>query len=481
MPQTFFWHDYETSGADPKRDRPLQFAGIRTDWELNEVGEAVVHWCRPARDTLPHPEATLITGITPQDAEARGTTEAEFAARVHEALSERGTCAAGFNSIRFDDEFTRHLLYRNLFEPYGREWENGNSRWDLIDLARMAYALRPTGIEWPLRPDGAPSFRLQDLTAANGLAHESAHDALSDVRATLGLARLLRARQPRLFNWFLALRDKQKARGLLDWVQHTPVLHVSQRYPAARGCIAIVAPIAPVPDRPNEVVVFDLSQDPADLVALDPDGIRDRLYTPAADLPEGVSRIALKVVHANRSPALAPISVLEGVDLARIGLDVERARRHVQVLRDARGIADKLRVVYTREAGAPARDVDLALYDGFLPDADRAILPEVRATPPEQLASLARHFRDPRYPELLFRYRARNFPDTLDTAERERWDALRARRLRGVDAAAGLDLEGYRIRIAHSREQPERTPDEHRLLDALEAWGLELERDLPPA
>src|SRR5215831_17117708 len=268
---SFFWHDYETFGIDPCRDRPAQFAGLRTTYDLEPVGEPLAIYCKPARDVLPTPFSCLITGITPQRAERDGLVEAEFAARVHDELSAPGTCAVGFNSIRFDDEFTRNLLYRNFYDPYAREWENGNSRWDVIDLVRMCYALRPQGIEWPVRDDGTPSFRLEDLTAANRLWHQQAHDALSDVHATIAIARLMRVRQPRLFDWFFALRRKQRAFELLDCIQRTPVLHVSSRYPAERGCIAMVVPLAIHPDQPNKVIVYDLDSDPAPLLELDPD------------------------------------------------------------------------------------------------------------------------------------------------------------------------------------------------------------------
>ncbi|MGH8173539.1 MAG: exodeoxyribonuclease I, partial [Rhodanobacteraceae bacterium] len=204
--QTFLWHDYETFGADSRRDRPAQFAAIRTTPDLETVGEPVSFFCQPPTDVLPEPVASLITGITPQRAHAEGVIESEFAARVNEQLAAPGTCAVGYNSLRFDDEFTRQLLYRNFIDPYAREWENGNSRWDIIDLARMSYALRPHGIEWPRREDGTPSFRLEDLARANRIAQRRAHDALSDVEATLGLARVLRYRQPRLWNWHLGLR-----------------------------------------------------------------------------------------------------------------------------------------------------------------------------------------------------------------------------------------------------------------------------------
>ena len=241
---TFLWHDYETSGADPRRDRPCQFAALRTNAALELIGEPIELFCAPAPDVLPHPQAALITGITPQQLQRDGVPEAVFAAHVHEAMATPGTCAVGYNSLRFDDEFSRNLFYRNFYEPYAREWENGNSRWDLIDLVRMTYALRPQGIEWPRREDGTPSFRLEDLARANHLQQERAHDALSDVHALIGLARLLRARQPKLFDFYFALRRKQRAFELLDVARHTPVLHVSSRIPSSRGCLAIVVPLA---------------------------------------------------------------------------------------------------------------------------------------------------------------------------------------------------------------------------------------------
>ena len=193
---------------------------------------------------------------------------------MHEELAAPGTCGVGYNSLRFDDEFTRHLLYRNFHDPYEREWRDGNSRWDLIDLARMCYALRPQGIEWPLREDGTPSFRLEDLASANRLEQNRAHDALSDVEALIGLARLIRARQPRLFDFHFELRKKQRAFQFLDVAHRTPVVHVSSRYPASRGCLAIVAPLAMHPQQPNGVIVYDLDVDPAPLLDLTADGNR---------------------------------------------------------------------------------------------------------------------------------------------------------------------------------------------------------------
>jgi exodeoxyribonuclease-1 len=470
--QTFLWHDYETFGADPRRDRPAQFAAIRTTMDLEVVGEAVSFYCKPAPDVLPDPGACLVTGITPQRTEAEGVIEAEFAARVHEPLAEPGTCGVGYNSLRFDDEFTRHLLYRNFYDPYAREWENGNSRWDLIDLARMCYALRPHGIEWPRREDGSPTFRLEDLARANHIVQHRAHDALSDVEALLGFARVLRARQPRLWNWHLGLRRKQRVFELLDVVGMTPLLHVSSRYPANRGCLAIIAPIAGHPTRPNSVIVFDLDSDPTPLIELDAEAIADRVFTRRADLPEGVDRIPLKAVHANRSPALAPLSVLKATDTSRIELDVDRCLLHLEQLRSASGLAEKVRRVFSRETRPDAAtDTDIALYDCFFSDDDRLLLRAVRETPPEQLASRPFAFKDARCADLLFRYRARNWPHTLSTDEMQRWDELRRRRLETATPATPRTLEEYFATIAMLRADETTTPSQRALLDQLEQWG----------
>lgn len=473
--QTFFWHDYETSGTDPRRDRPLQFAGIRTSLDLEIIGEPVMFYGQPSWEMPPQPDACLITGIIPQRARHEGVSEYEFAARVHEQLAAPGTCGVGYNSLRFDDEFTRHMLYRNFYEPYGREYESGNSRWDLIDLVRMCQALRPQGIVWPTRDDGSPSFKLEHLARANGLNQERAHDALSDVYALIDLARLIRARQPRLWDWYYGLRRKQKAFELLDVVNMTPLVHVSSRYPASRHCLSVIAPLAAHPSHANEVIVYDLSSDPTSWLALDEDDIADRIFTPRADLPEGVERIALRTVRANHAPALAPLSVLQGVDLERLQLDLARCQTHRDTLHAIDGLTEKLRRVFQRAADFPApEDPELALYGGgFLPDADRRLLSQVRGTPASELATRAFAFQDPRYAELLFRYRARNWPETLSVEEHARWQTFRHARLTRHTALTCLTLDEYFARLEQLRHDPA-AQDKLPLLDQLQAWGEEL-------
>jgi len=471
---SFYWHDYETFGTDPRRDRPAQFAGQRTTLDLEPVGDALSIFCLPAPDILPQPMSCLITGITPQRAQREGLREAEFAARVHEELAAPGTCGAGFNSIRFDDEFTRNLLYRNFYDPYEREWKDDNSRWDVIDLARMCYALRPAGIEWPRRDDGSVGFRLEDLSAANGLVHAHAHDALSDVQATIALARLLKRSQPRLWDFYFALRRKQQALNLLDYVHRTPVLHVSSRYPVERGCLAPVVPLAPHPDQPNKIIVYDLDVDPAPLLELDAAEIADRVFAARADLPDDVARIPLKLVSVNKSPALAPLSVLKGTDVKRINLDIERAQRHLQVLNAGADLSEKVRQVFSRPQGQPEKvDAELAIYQGFRSDADRRVCAEVRRTPPANLRS-GFEFRDPHCAELLFRYRARNYPETLDVDENRRWEDFRRQRLTRESALSTLTLDSYFAEIAQRRTDAGTSGAQLALLDQLEQWGRDL-------
>jgi exodeoxyribonuclease-1 len=474
---SFYWHDYETFGADPARDRPAQFAGLRTDAGLEVIGEPLVLFARPADDYLPDPDACLLTGITPQRAAAEGLPECEFIARIHGELATPATCGVGYNSLRFDDEVTRHSLYRNFFDPYAREWQNGNSRWDIIDMLRAARALRPEGIEWPLREDGFTSFRLEDLTAANGLEHGAAHEALSDVRATLALARLVRARQPRLFDYLQRNRGKAAVQAMLDTRTMKPLLHVSGMFGAARHNIALIAPLLPHPVNRNEVICYDLAEDPQPLIDGDPETLRELLYTRAEELPAGAVRPGLKGVHVNRCPVLVTARMADRATADRLGLDGARCREHLARLRawrDAEPAAfrAKLEAIYRRREEPALQDPDAMLYGGgFFSDADRRAMDAVRATPPAQLAAAVFAFEDPRLPEMLFRYRARNYPDTLSPEERQRWDEFRYLRLSGEDGFGGLDAEAFNARIEALLEERPGDGERRAVLDALQAWG----------
>ena len=484
MAASFLFYDLETFGADPRRSRIAQFAAVRTDAELELIDEPISFFVKPADDLLPSPVATLITGITPQHALREGVNEADAFDRILAEMGRPETCTLGYNSIRFDDEYVRHGLFRNFHDPYEREWRGGNSRWDLLDVLRLVHALRPDGIVWPQREDGATSFKLEHLAQANHVRSGDAHEALSDVYATIGMARAVRAAQPRFWDYALRLRDKRFAARLLDPIAMRPVLHVSQRYPASRLCAAPVLPLAAHPQIATRIVVFDLAADIAPLLELEPDEIADRLYVPAADLPEGVQRIPLKEVHLNKAPALVAWEHLRPADFERLGWDVAAIEANADALR-AHGpaLAEKIRRVFALPRGerAPA-DVDASLYDGFIGDGDKRAMARVRGTPPELLGRTDFGFRDARLSELLFRYRARNWPDTLDAGERERWDGYRRLRLAEGSELSEQGLAAYFAQIGQLRHAPDapRPPagNAGELLDQLEVWGRGLQASL---
>jgi len=470
MALTFYWHDYETWGTDPRCDWPSQFAGIRTDADLKVIGKPLVQYCKPSNDMLPHPEACLVTGITPQQALAEGVCEAEFFAAIHQELMQPGTCTVGYNNIRFDDEFTRYGLYRNFFDPYAREWQNGNSRWDIIDTVRLTRALRPEGIEWPTKPDGVTSFRLEELTAANGIEHAAAHDALSDVHATIAMARLIKQQQPRLFDYLMQMRNKRRVAEQLNVTTMAPVLHVSSKYPAKDGCIAMVSPLASHPVNRNAVIVYDLRIDPTPLIDLDVEEIKQRVFTPKSELPEGVDRIPLKEVHINKCPVVVPMGTLTDAAAVEWGIDVGLAESHLDMIRAA-SLGPKLQQVYTGREFEPVTDPDKALYGGgFFSDADRKSIERVRSTSASELASLALSFGDERLPEMLFRYRARNWPESLSATEKVRWDSFRRNRLNNQQASTGISLDDYRTRLAQLMVNPDLGERERALLSELADW-----------
>ncbi len=463
---TFYWYDYESFGLNPMKDRLSQFAGVRTDMDLNIIGEPLMMYCKPADDFLPNPISCLITGITPQKALADGLPEADFIQRINQEFSQPNTCVLGYNNLRFDDEFTRHLLYRNLFDAYAREWQNGCSRWDLLDVVRMTRSLRPEGIEWPVNDEGRPSVRLEDLTVANGIAHESAHDALSDVYATIAMAKLVKEKQPKLFDFALNNRSKNKLFKLLNLREQKPVLHVSGMYPLEKGNMAVVVPIAQHPTNKNGIIVYDLSVDPKDLINLSPAKIFERIFTPNDQLPEGVERIPLKTVHVNKCPIIAPFMTLDGKAAKKYNIDMNVCRINLDAIKNQPGLAKKIQKAFSETKFEKRTDPDQMLYGGaFFNDDDKERMSHIHAMPAEELVGYNPVFNDSRLPEMLFRMRARNWPETLTQAEQQRWQEFRQSR---------LDFNAYQAELEQLRQAPERTEDEIAILDELKNYAKQM-------
>ena len=420
---TFFFFDYETWGTSPAKDRPSQFAGVRTDMDFNIIGDPLVIYCQPPSDYLPGVEAALITGIAPQLAASKGLPEPEFIAKIHEQLATPNTINLGYNSIRFDDEVTRYTCYRNFIDPYAWSWQNGNSRWDLLDVMRACHALRPEGVEWPENDEGYISFKLENLSVANGIEHANAHDAMADVIATIELAKKVKAAQPKLFDYFLSMRHKRKLNELVDIVNMTPLMHVSGMLGRECNYTSWIVPVAWHPTNKNAVITVDLAKDPQVLLDLDIEALTERLYTKHSDLGPDEQPVPVKLVHLNKCPILAPAKTLTAENADKIGIDRTQCLQNLALIRQHPEIREKLIGLFSIEREYDqSKDVDSQLYDGFFSPADRTAMDIILQTAPEKLAELDITFSDARIAPLLFRYRARNFPWTLTEQEQRRWN-----------------------------------------------------------
>ena len=470
---SFYWHDYETFGVDPRRDRAVQFAGVRTDFDFNIIEDPLVIYCKLTDDSLPQPEACVVTGITPQLAEEKGLCEAEFIRLIHQQLAVKGTCTLGYNNLRFDDEVTRNLLYRNFYDPYAREWQHGNSRWDLIDLVRTMYALRPEGVRWPFNEEGKVSLRLDQLTIENGIVHEAAHDALSDVQATIALAKLIKQAQPKLFQFLLDNRGKKAVNDLLHLGSFKPVVHISGMYGADRHCLAVVLPLCKHPTNSNGVIVYDLSVSPEDMLNLSAEEIHTRLFTAKADLAEGLERIPLKTIHINKCPVVAPLNVLRAEDIMRLNIDIDSSQKNASLIKNAIDLIDKIVDTFSIKPDfEPVTDPDLMIYSGgFFNPHDKALIDEIRCLSPAQLAQYQVDSKDTRLPEMFFRYKARNYPESLSKSERDKWIEFCVSRLAGDSGNGFIGFSEYESKLSELKQQANYDVTLHDDLEAY-AWSL---------
>lgn len=472
--ETLYWHDYETSGASPANDRPWQFAGVRTTPDLEIIGEPLTVFAKPSLDVLPHPTAIRVTGISPYECEAKGLTEQGFITRIHDELSEPGTCGVGYNSLRFDDEVTRFSLWRNFYDPYAREYSRGNSRWDLIDIVRAFYALRPDSLHWPKHSDGSPSFKLEDLTMANGLEHGAAHDAMSDVTATLALARALRMADQVLFDRLLGQRFKARVEAMVDTHRMTPLVHISGLFGTERHCLGVIVPLAIHPEFKSDVICADITREPQ-FLDMSVEEIKSRLFAKKEALKSPNERPSLMAIKVNRAPVLLPMSEITAEAAERLSLNGDRLRSHLSELRaarEARGAAfiSECQDVYRSGTERVDGNPDTALYGKFIPNADKQLMHEVRDASPAELRDRRFGFLDARLPELLFRYRARNWPEILSSEERLQWqEHCRV----NWETSDHLTLEGFQSALESELLMEGLSEKQTKALADLQHWVLE--------
>lgn len=441
---TYFFYDLETSGLSPRTDRIMQFAGIRTDTEFNQIGEPINILVKLSDDTLPSPGAINVTGITPQQTQLDGLSEPEFCKYVQEEIFTPKTIAIGYNSIRFDDEHMRHTFYRNFYDPYEWQWKDGRSRWDLLDAVRMVRALRPQGINWPyttIEKDGEtikkPNNRLENLTKENNLPHEHAHDALSDVEALISVTKMLKEKQPKLYDYLFAIRDKKVVMRPFSLNTKTPVVYTSGRFPSKFWHTSVVYPMIPMRDG-QSMLVFDLRYN-----------IEELLEREKTDPDFSWSPIIKELVY-NKCPAIAPIGVLdqesevgkngwERIDLTKEQIEKNQKALEKQGVEFYKRIKDLFKK--KKDAFPKAKDVDAQLYDGFIPDGDKLKMKDVRNRNANELADYHPFFEDPRLSELLLHYKGRNFPNSLDENEQKEWEKYRISRLQEQEKMFVEELE----------------------------------------
>lgn len=425
----------------------MQFAGQRTNTELEPIGEPVNVLIKLAPDVIPSPEAIMLTGITPQSTLLEGLTEAEFLKFFYEEVVKPGTTYLGYNTVRFDDEFMRYLHYRNFYDPYEWQWQNSCSRWDILDLVRMTRALRPEGISWPVTDEGKPTNRLELLTTANGLNHAHAHDALSDVTATIAVAKLIRDKQPNLFTFMFNHRNKKVVSTLVQ--QSQPFVYSSGKYPGEHEHTTVAVLLTPHPQQ-DCGLVYDLRHDPTPFLAMTPEQIVDA-WRYKKDREDGDLRLPVKTLKYNRCPAVAPLGVIKDeATQERIHLSLQTVAKHLAIIKaNQQSFAQKVIAAvkildaereqsYNRPSQPTSATVDSMLYDGFFAAGDKPLMSAMRAARPHEISDIASKFSDARLRQMALLYKARNFPQSLDTDERQAWEAHLAAQLMGTNNSDGL-------------------------------------------
>ena len=473
---TYLWHDYETFGLDTRRDRPAQFAAIRTDEHFHAIEPEMCWYCRPSLDYLPNPQSITITGITPQECLEKGTCEAEFAQKIDRAMTQESTVSIGYNSSRFDDEVTRFLFWRNFRDPYAREWSNNCSRFDLFPLVLATWALRPQGIQWPQKEDGKTSFRLEHLTKANGLDHEKAHDALSDVYATIAVAKLIAQKQPKLWEYAISLRNKYAVQEVFNkGLTQGPVLWVNMKFGAKNGFMKLVAPLGNHPEQKNKVLVWDLAYDPSELMTLTQQDIKKRLFLSEEDRAAGLKPLPIYICPINQAPfVVAHLGVLSQERAEHFGIDKDLARENYAKMPTVTPMMlGAWAEAFDRDDNEP-EDIDAALYsEPFASFDDKKRCRWISQATPEKLTELVEAGKDvfdnDRYREKLFRYRARNWPESLLPAEQALWREQCSARLEGQEGE-GLTLESFAQALSDLEESAHEDERLQAICEALYEW-----------
>lgn len=439
----YIFYDYETFGADPKKSMPAQFGALITDLDLNII-EKIQFYCKPQKNQIPAPISVLVTGITPQDCVQEGFSEPEFAAKINKILSQAGYCIIGYNNFSFDDELTRFLFYRNFEMPYNWHFDQGNSRRDLYEFIRLVYALRPETLNWHYNLDDngnkKVSLKLTDITSVNNIAHEHAHEALSDAIATYELFKLIKKNNPKLFDFAEKIHRTKDFRSYFNLIQQQakPLINISPFYGLDNSNLAVVLPL--ISDN-NTTVVCDLSVDLDAWINLDSDQLRQRLFAKKEELGE-LSRPPLQQVKFNRVPLLLQQNLLREQDLERLNLDFTKINDNFIRLQQLLQLSDfrqKLVAVFCpenhSESNAESNEIEFldiasSLYKfNFFKTDFKSFATKIRrqtVIDSEDLAKLRGGSNSDELNLLFDYYLYQNYPTNLDPKDLAQFDQITA-------------------------------------------------------
>lgn len=504
---TFLFMDYETFNRNPKGGRASQFASLRTDYFLNiDADSAQNIFCEQTIDNIPSPQAALITKITPQKIIKIKTgaiqlstssysfipqvyNEYWFTYHINKEMSKNHTCTLGYNSYKFDDEFTRNLLYRNLFDPYEREWKNYNSRFDVYYLVIATFVLKPHLLNFPNAIDKTskeplfhsktglplPSFRLEELSVANGIHHINAHDAFSDVEATIGIMKKIKDGDETFFSEMFSFRKKSNVDIWLSNNKKQPFIHISQYYGKENYSLGVLFQIMTFN---QEVLCLNIALDVTPLILLEGEDLKNHLF-PNKDNGISSPKNIVKFRH-NQCPILANIKEYWHI-FENLQIDTSTFRKNLDLIKNNIELLKiKLHPLYFKEFAPadPNTDSDLGIYNGFFSPDEVKQAKEVHIQIKEnKFASFDYSEYSPRLKEMIFKIKARNFPFTLSPDEQNKWLLYSRNRVLDSNIGAELTLDQYYQEVEELNKS-ELSKEDKRVLNDIEEFVSQIKLKL---
>lgn len=418
----FVIYDLETTGLKKRFDQILQFAAVRTDASLNVV-EKVEFEGRLRPHILPSPGALHVTGSRYEDliGPLRPSHDAMMA-NIHEILTRwTPSMFIGFNSIGYDDEVLRQALYEALRPPIFITNMNGNSRGDLLKLARVVGTLRPEILKTSRDADGRRIFRLADLATANGIDPGRSHTAGADVETTLALCRLIAAGDPVLWSSFMRFANKA---AVLEFISEHAAFAA---FEFTRG-LQDVHPVTAIGFKPGDKNIRYCLDLTADLTALHRMTSEELLAEVAK--PDG----PIRRLKANGSPIVTELWELDA-ELLGDFTEADLEATATAVRGDVAFVDRLIEAAIASELVWPkSRHVEFQIYDDFIKDYDADVCRRFHAAPWEQRLSVIERFQDVRLKKLAHRLLYFERPDLLDVDLRRRMDLAILGRLRGEEA-----------------------------------------------